>query len=499
MKQLTIRIERRTLCLAETETRGARIDVKSARSFPLPESMENGACADDPEALAEFIADMIKRGRLAPAPVVLLFNSEIARCHEYYHQAVSARETRARVRSEAETILSPDLGTHILENENYNPNRAASAGTSAVIAISDGFLRTLLRSLKKLGVKCRFASSALSARSDLDRSLLNALLKNNVRLGENPICLDVGEDYIRFVFFVDTQLLHRRETPVPEGLSDDELLFFIEEQTKELILHVANREDNAHIKPDCILISGDRVVASDFADRVAGRMNAPCRRWDVYEEQLRGVIGFGGELGDRKGLHVRAFSSAGAIPGKQRAKNLLCGGFRKRLESGMARAAAVFFIAAAIAAMSVMPVASWYIERQNAEALAVVMQPMYAEAREKLAAQKQLNVLLQNHMAEEAYMQSNNLKYGGLLYQISRSILAKANIERVEHENNSNTINITFTTSDLDYFLEAKDATNSGNYLTVEDSVVVNRLESALWRCDITVSWELPAAGGASE
>jgi hypothetical protein len=442
---------------------------------------------------------MIKRGRLAPAPAVVLFNSEIALCHEYYHQTVSASETRARARAEAETFLPPDLGTHILENENYNPSRAASAGTSAIIAVNDGFLRALVKSLKTLGVKCRFASAALSARSDLDRSLLNALLKNNVLLGENPICLDVGEDYMRSLFFVNTQLLHRRETVVPEGLSDDELLFFIEEEMKELILHVGNREANAHIKPDCILISGDRAVAPDFADRVAGRMNAPCRRWDVYEEQLSGVLGFSGELGDREGLHVRAISSAGAIPGKQKKKNLLYGGFRKRRENGLARAAAVLFIAAAIAAMSVMPVAAWYIERQNTEDLAVVMRPIYAEAREKLAAQKQLNVLLQNHMAEEAYMQNNNLKYGGLLYQISRGILAKANIESVEHENNSNIINITFTTSDLDYFLKTKDVTNSGNYLTVEDPVVMDRLESAFWRCDITVSWKLPAMGGTSQ
>jgi hypothetical protein len=232
---------------------------------------------------------------------------------------------------------------------------------------------------------------------------------------------------------------------------------------------------------------------------MAGLLNTPCRRWDAYEEQLRDAITFGGELADRQGLHIRAFSSAGVIPKKQKKKNMLYGGFRKRRERGTARAVALFFTAAAIAAMSVMPVAGWYIERQNAEALDVVTRPIYAEAREKLAAQKQLNALLQSHMAEEAYMQNRNLKYGGLLYRISRSVLANTNIESLEHADGGTGMNVTFTTSDLDGFLAAKDLMNAGVDLTVEDTVVVNRIDDMLWRCEITISWELPAAGGTSQ
>jgi hypothetical protein len=461
--------------------------------------MENGACADDPEALAVFIVEMIKRGRLTPAPAILLLNSEIALCHEYCHRAVSASEMRGRVKAEAEAFLPPGLGTYIVENERYDRSRTLDAGASAIIAVKDGFLRGVVKSLKKLGVKCIFASSCLSSRSDLDRALLNALLKNDVRLGENPICLDVGEDCLRFMFFVNTRLAHRRETPVPEGLSDDELLLFIADETKELIRHVKNREDDAGIKPDYILISGDRVNAPDFADRVAGRLNAPCRRWDSYEDKLRGAITFGGELGERQGLHIRAFSSAGAIPKKQKKKNLLYGGFRKRRERKTAHTVAASFTALVMAAMSAMPVAAWYIGRQNAEALAVVTRPIYAEAREQLAAQKQLNALLQSHMAEEAYMQNRDLKYGGLLYRISRGILANARLERLEHEDGGTGMNVTFTTSDIDYFLAAKDIMNADGNLTVDDTVVMNRIDAEFWRCDITISWKLPAGGGASE
>jgi Tfp pilus assembly PilM family ATPase len=499
MKQLTIKIERRLLQLAETETQGKRVVIKSARSFPLPENPDGGALTDDPEALAHFIGEAIKRGRLTPAPAALLFHSALAPYHEYYHRKMSASELYGRARAEAEAFLPPGLGSHIVESERYSGEGDAENRTSAIFAVKDGFLRALVKSLKAAGIKIRFASSSLSVWSDLMRKLLNTLLRNDVHLGTNPVCVDVGEDCIRFLFFVHTRQVHRRELPIPEELSDDELLLRIEEATREIALQVENREDDANAKPDFILLAGARAGAQGFADRVAGRLNTPCRNLDFYMDRLRDAVMLGGEFADRNSLYIRVVSLAGAMPKRQKKKNLLYGGFRKRRERGIARATAVVLGAATLAAMSAMPIANWYLVRENAESLAIITRPIYAEAREKLAAQRQLNALLQNHMAEEAYMQNRNLKYGGLLYQISRSLFAKARIERIEHENNGNSMDVTFTTSDPDAFLEAKEKMNSGGNLTVADPVVMTRTETALWRCVATISWDVPAMGGMSE
>jgi hypothetical protein len=499
MKQLTIRIERRLLLLAETETRGKRATIKSARSFPLPEGPDGGACTDDPEALARFIGEAIKRGRLTPAPATLLFHSGIVPYHEYCHRQTPASEARSRARTEAESFLPPDFGRYIFESEHYSGWSDTDNQTSAIFAVKDGFLRALVRSLRSAGVKTCFASSSLAVWSDLMRRLLNALLKNDVRLGVNPLCLDVGEDCVRFLFFINTRLVHRRESPIPEGITDEELLSHIEAEAREIILKVGNREGETGVKSEYVLLAGERARAPDFADRLAGRLNTPCRSMDLYTDELRGAAALGGELTDRKALFGRTVSLAGAIPNKQRAKNLLYGGFRKRRERGIARAAAVCCTLAALATMSAMPFANWYLDRENAENRAIVERPIYAEAREKLAAQRQLNALLQSHMAEEAYMQNKNLRYGGLLYQISRGMLAMARVERVEHENNSNSMDVTFTTSDPDYFLAAKEKMNKEGNLTVEDPVVIARADVALWRCEIRISWDVPATGGLSE
>ncbi|MDR1572818.1 MAG: hypothetical protein LBS24_00710 [Clostridiales Family XIII bacterium] len=499
MKQLTVRIERRLLHLAETETHGKRTVIKSVRSFPLPEGPEGGAFSDDPEALARFIGEAIKRGRLAPAPAALLFHSEIALYHEYCHRRMSVSEMWSRARAEAESFPSPGLGRHILESEHYSGEGDADSRTSAILAVKDEFLRTLVRSLRSVGIKTRFASSSLAVWSDLMREILNALLKNDVRLGVNPLCLDVGEDCIRFLFFINTRLVHRRELPIPEGLSDDELLSYIETETREIIRGVGNREGDAGVKPEYVLLAGERACPPDFADRLAGRLNTPCRNLDLYADLLRGTAAFGGELAGRKALYGRIVSLAGAVPHRQRKKNLLYGGFRKRRERGIAHAAAVFFTLAALAAMSAMPLANWHIEKENAKNRAIIERPIYADAREKLAAQRQLNALLQSHMAEEAYMQNKNLSYGGLLYQISRDILAGARIERAAHENADSSIDVSFTTSDPDYFLAAKEKMNSEGNLTVADPVVINRTGVSLWRCEIAISWDLPALGGVDE
>jgi hypothetical protein len=496
MKLLTIKIERRLLHLAETETRGKRIAIKSARTFPLPENAEGDALTDDPEAFARFIGEAIKRGRLTPAPAAILFHSELAPYHEYHHPKLSVSEMHGRVRAEAEAFLPPSLGSCIVENERYSGEGDSENKTSAIFAVKDGFLRALVKSLKAVGVKSRFASSSLSVWSDLIRKLLNALLRNDVHIGANPVCLDVGEDCIRFLFFVNTRQVHRCELPIPEGLSDDELLLCIEEELRERTLRIESREGGANVKPDFILLAGARAGAPGFADRVAGRLNTPCRGLDFYTDRLRDAVVLGGEFADRNSLYIRTVPLAGAIPKKQKRINLLYGGFRKRRERGIARAAAAVLTAATLAAMSAMPIANWYIERENAESLAIVSRPIYAEAREKLAAQRQLNALLQSHMAEEAYMQNRNLKYGGLLYQISRGLFAKARIERIDHENNSNSMDVTFMTSDPDSFLEAKDKMNSDGNLTVADSVVMTRTDVALWRCVATISWDIPAMGG---
>ncbi|MDR2296140.1 MAG: hypothetical protein LBD95_05015 [Clostridiales Family XIII bacterium] len=498
MKLLTIKIERRLLQLAETEIRGKRIAIKSARSFPLPENPEGDALTDDPEALARFIGEAIRRGRLTPAPAALLFHSALAPYHEYYHPKLSASELRGRARAEAEAFLPPGLGSHIIESERYSGEGDAENRTSAIFAVKDGFLRTLVKSLKAAGIRSRFASSSLSVWSDLMRKLLNALLRNDVHLGTNPVCLDVGEDCIRLLFFVRTRLVHRCELPVPEGLSEADLLLCLEEALRERIRQVGSREGE-DAKPDCILLAGMRAGAPDFADRVAGRLNMPCRSADFYADRLRDAVMLDGELADRPGLYAKVLSQAGALPKKQKKKNLLYGGFRKRRERGIARATAVALSAATLAAMSAMPIANLCIERENAESLAIITRPIYAEAREKLAAQRQLNALLQSHMAEEAYMQNRNLRYGALLYQISRGLFAEARIERIDHENNDDSMDVTFTTSDPDAFLEAKEAMNRDGNLTVADPVIMTRTETALWRCVATISWDVPAMGGLSE
>jgi hypothetical protein len=360
-------------------------------------------------------------------------------------------------------------------------------------------LRALVKSLRSAGIKVRFASSALSVLSDLMRKLLNALPENGVRVGANLICLDVSEDCVRFLFFAQTRLVHRRESAIPEGISDEELLSFIEGEAREIASRIENREGGAKIKPDCILLLGTRVVAPDFAGRVAERLNAPCRSLNAYADELRAAAALGGELADRPGLYVRAVSPAGAVSGRQRNKNLLYGGFRKRRERGVARAAALFLALAAVAAMSALPLANRCIERENAQNVAFITKPVYAEAREKLAAQRQLNALLRSHMAEEAYMQNKNLKYGDLLLRIGDELLARSRIESMTHEDNAAGVQVTFTTSDPDSFLEAKEKMNGDGNLTVEDPVVMTRTDDALWRCVVTISWDIPAMGEVSE
>jgi hypothetical protein len=499
MKQLTVKIERRFLHLAETETKGRRSVIKSARSFPLPARADGGALFEDPDALARFILDSIKKGRLAIAPAALLLHSEIAPHHEFYHRKLSSFGMLKRARTEAESSLSPGLGRRIFEYERYNEEDESNNQTSALFAVNEGFLRGLARSLKSGGIKSRFASSSLAVWSELMRNLLSTLVKNDVRFGPNPLCLDINEDCVRFLFFVQARLVHRCESALPEGISDDELLSRIEEKTQEIVQQTEGREGGANAKPDCILFVGTRVNAPDFADRLAGRLNTPCKSLDSYVERLRSVAELGGDLEDKDKLYARVVSRAGVIPRRQKELNLLYGGCYRRQERGVARAAAVLLTVTTLAAMSAMPLMNWNIEKENAEDIAIITRPTYADAREQLAEQRQLNAMLQSNKAEESYLQNKNLHYGDLLYQLSRELLAESHIERMTHEDNGDRMEVTFVTADPDYFLAVKEKINKSGNISVTEPVVMTRMDESLWRCVVTVSWEVPATGGVSE
>jgi hypothetical protein len=58
---------------------------------------------------------------------------------------------------------------------------------------------------------------------------------------------------------------------------------------------------------------------------------------------------------------------------------------------------------------------------------------------------------------------------------------------------------VTFTTSNPDYFLKVKENMNSEGSLTVTDPVVITRISDELWRCEITVSWDIPATKGMAQ
>jgi hypothetical protein len=123
----------------------------------------------------------------------------------------------------------------------------------------------------------------------------------------------------------------------------------------------------------------------------------------------------------------------------------------------------------------------------------------YANARAQLADYARLDGQLQNYRAEEAYIQDSSLKYSAILYQLSRGLLKGAEIYSVRHEEGSDRMQITFTTRDVNGFLETKEEMNAEGNMRVVDAVVIDVLGEGLWRCGIVVSWNADTDGEVSE
>ncbi|MDR3295431.1 MAG: hypothetical protein LBT26_06350 [Clostridiales Family XIII bacterium] len=495
MKRLTIKIERRLVQLAETETQGKRVCVNKVRAFPLPESLQNGAFTEAPEELAAFIAEALRKGRLTPRPAALLFDSSAAIYHEYRHRKMPAKGKYERAKLEAGFFLPADKGAFLSENDCYgSPSNVSDEQTSAVYAVPEKFLRTFVKSLKAGGLRCVFAGSALTAYADLTKRLLNALSGTNAMIGKNLVVLDMEEDSLRMLLFINANLVHRQEYVLPGETSAEALLDFLDEAIRKTI-----DSENGDAAPDYILISGGRTEDEELAGRIAGRLNIPCRGFGSYAEQLKNALELADEMEGRKKLYTHVVALAGVPPKKQKEKNFLYGGIQKRREQRIARLVCSLILLLAAAAAAVLPVAGYGLDQKCAESRAVVERPEYAGAREQLAAHRQLEARLQNHLAEEAYMQNRNVQYAALLYQISRGFLQNADIDGVEYEKDASRMQVSFTTEDIDFFLREKERMNATGNLKIADPIVMDRAETGLWRCVITVSWNVSSAGGIEE
>ncbi|MDR1572054.1 MAG: hypothetical protein LBS32_05965 [Clostridiales Family XIII bacterium] len=495
MKLLSVRVERRHIHVAETETRGGLVSINRARAFPLPENPFGGP-ADSAEAgtaLAALISDMAVRGRLEPMPVMLFFDSSVALYREYRHRKASRNEMRGRALLETEALLPRDRGRYIAECEWYGPQGTPSGSqASAICAVSEPFLRGLSKALKARGFRPRFAGSALAAWSDTAKGLLGAIAAADPGIGRNVFALDLSADSMRLLLFVGGEPVHRREYSLDDGLDEEGLLDCLCRELRRVTLFSENREGGRPLKPDYVLIAGERAGAPGLAERIAGRLGVPCGGLGDHAGQLEGVLRLGGEMAERPGLYPRVASLAGGPAARARHRNFLYGGARRRRERAVTLAAFAAISLLAAAAMAALPIASHSLAAKCAREAETIERPLYAEARGLLKTQRGLSLQLESRAAEESYMQEKGLRHAALLYLMGEGLLKGASIESVAWGRGADSIRAIFTTDDIDRFLLEKEKADAGGSLRVNEPLIMEKLDGGLWRCDVDISWRRP-------
>jgi hypothetical protein len=354
-------------------------------------------------------------------------------------------------------------------------------------------MRGVSKAMKAQGLRLCFAGSALAAWSDLAKSLIEALSAADAPIGRKVFALDMNADSMRLLLFVDGGLAHRQEYSLEEGLDEDGLIDLLRREIRRVTLYSENREGGNPLRPDCVLVAGERAGGPGLAEKMAGQLGVPCVSLGDCAEQLDGALCLGDEMAGRTGLYAKAASLAGGPAVKEKARNFLYGGARRRRERTVTLAAFAAIALLAAAGMAALPIANHYVDGRRAEIAETIARPLYAEAREQLMTQRQLGLQLQNYLAEEAYMQAEGLSYASLLYEMREGALKGAAIESLTRERGSNAAKAVFTTDDIDYFLLEKERLDAGGRLKVEEPLIMEKLDGGLWRCDVTISWQQPS------
>jgi hypothetical protein len=486
VKQLTIRIAKRRLHLAEIRKSGGRVFIDKVRAFPLPVGYDSASYTAAPEALAVFAAESLKRARMTPCPAVVLFDTAIISHHEYYHPSMSARERYRRAEAEAGAFTSGS-GSYITEREWYGMHEARrGVQAGCIYQVDDAFIRGFVKAMRLQKIKCVFVGSALSAYLDMVKYMLNALQTTESVIGKNLITVNIDDGEMKALLFRNANLIHMEEIAFAEGLNSDELLDFVVAELGKMTRQACDDEDTATPKPDYILISGERTGGDDFSGRLAGRLNIPCRSFGDFETMLERALVLGGELEGRKSLYAKVTATAGNPPKVSKTRNFLYGGMRKRRIK--ARTAVICGIVEVLilAAMLMMPAGNAYLEQKNAEGRLIIERSEYSEARAMLREERSLEALIQYHRVEEAYIKgASGHEYGAALGEVGALILESAFIEKLEIADGGRQLKLTVVTEDIERFIMD---VNTAEGVDVNGTSVISDGDSKSRRCNVTVT-----------
>lgn len=520
MKLVTIQVQKNDLRIALVKYQGTQRLVEKMRSFDLPDDLTEGRYASEPQALSDFIASSIERGRLPSEKAILLLGASSVIHKEYTHGQVKKTQLLALANMEAESSLPEDEGEYIIENQWYGTHKNKEGmQTSAIFASADAYITDLVGALRRAGVRVIGAYSSLNVYSRMMGELVNSGSFAKIHSGKTLAAVDITHPEIRLAIYNKGQLIHQRmdeqlmeeffraassayRVPVStvgrilsangfleaeeENREDPEALSRITQAAglvfSRLLRSINILLDSLDLTLDYILISGEGAAFPGFVDFIGETSGISVGSVDEFHSEFSEIVDLAGELSDRKDLYSSILMLSGIGSKDQKKLNFLTRGVKRKKSARMTRLICALILLLTLVVMSLLPI-NYFITVRDLESNRTIMEnPDYVAARQLIEEHRMVRTRLSEIEAEKARLPFGNSDTSKDLTVFNENLFTNVFINELRYDKTTDKYSGMASVNDPKIFIDAKNRLNKDERYKVSVPMTIFKADNN-WYC----------------
>lgn len=516
MKLLTIQIEKNVIRMTQVNEKGNKSSIEKLRSFDLPDELAEGRYASAPQALADYIASSMEKGRLSFGKAVLLLGASSVIHKEYTHESAKRPHLIALANLEAESILPDDEGEFIIENLWYGPEKNKEGRqTSSIFASADVFITDLVKALKQNKVKIIGAYSTLSVYSRLMKKLISHEVAGDRFQGKTVAAMDLSYPELRLALYHNGQLIHQRmdEQYIEELIRAASAAYLIPPDAVGGFLQknglLEEKEGNLHnpqaleetqqavgsifskllrsinitlnsegLSLDRIILSGELAAIPGLTEFFSEYAGIPVDSVNEFHSQFCKVIDLEGELSERDDLYQSLLLLGGVDRKEIKSLNFLSRGLKRKKSARRTYLTCALILVATIIVMALLPL-NYMITKEDRDRNAAVMEtPEYIAMQELLQEQRRVRSQLSEIEAERARLPFGKSRLARYLKELQSEFLINTATNSLFYDYETGSFTGELIAADPEIFIRSKNRLNELDDLKVSVPLTVYKGES---------------------
>lgn len=470
MKKLIIKIERELLQITQVERTPKELLISMSSSFDLPDYLKKDP-QNRPDVLSDFINICLENGQYHIRDIVLLFDNNLGFFKEYKFKKSNKITQDKMFHIEDDMMLNSKVGRNISQRLDYNIQIEENPmDKGAIYGIDDGFLRELVKELKKNNIHAVYATSSLILYMKSVTQTID-IIKDDLDEYEKIIALDINSDSFRSAVVYRNKdkgfgIEHLEEFNLPKSAGPED------ENMTDVLTDLLKNYSTEDDEKTYVIISGT-VDTEAESKRLMSYSGITCKSIMTHYEKIRDTFELVEDLDNSDQSFPEIFSICGIDIKKDKDESYLYGGWsRRRFSKATSKLAIVAAVLVAIL-FSMLPIYNVYMINKNKEYTAEIEKSKYTNSLALLTEYRDTLSTLKAYQDDEAAIDSKSQKYSDVLSKLRKDLLADAVINDLFCDEESGLI-IDFDVTNVKAYEKARDKLNEERELIIVETSAVD-------------------------